>query len=71
MEALSGKTTLLVTHQVDFLPAFDSILVGISLSVPLSYIFNFVHFLERLTYLNRYVILFPFLHVITVKEQIC
>ncbi|KAL0015940.1 hypothetical protein SO802_003009 [Lithocarpus litseifolius] len=26
MEALSGKTVLLVTHQVDFLPAFDSIL---------------------------------------------
>ncbi|RZC48032.1 hypothetical protein C5167_040975 [Papaver somniferum] len=25
--ALSGKTVLLVTHQVDFLPAFDSILV--------------------------------------------
>jgi ABC-type transport system involved in cytochrome bd biosynthesis fused ATPase/permease subunit len=31
MEALSGKTVLLVTHQVDFLPAFNSILVGISL----------------------------------------
>jgi ATP-binding cassette subfamily C (CFTR/MRP) protein 2 len=29
MEALSAKTVLLVTHQVDFLPAFDSILVGI------------------------------------------
>ncbi|CAN1778434.1 ABC transporter C family member 10 [Linum perenne] len=28
MEALSGKTVLLVTHQVDFLPAFDSILVS-------------------------------------------
>lgn len=27
--ALSGKTVLLVTHQVDFLPAFDSVLVGI------------------------------------------
>ncbi|CAN1300401.1 ABC transporter C family member 10 [Linum perenne] len=27
MEALSGKTVLLVTHQVDFLPAFDSILL--------------------------------------------
>ncbi|CAN1778433.1 ABC transporter C family member 10 [Linum perenne] len=27
MEALSGKTVLLVTHQVDFLPAFDSILI--------------------------------------------
>ncbi|GLT54949.1 hypothetical protein SLA2020_281070 [Shorea laevis] len=26
MEALSGKTVLLVTHQVDFLPAFNSIL---------------------------------------------
>lgn len=28
MEALSGKAVLLVTHQVDFLPAFDSILVS-------------------------------------------
>ncbi|PIA49181.1 hypothetical protein AQUCO_01300205v1, partial [Aquilegia coerulea] len=27
MEALSGKTVLLVTHQVDFLPAFDSVLL--------------------------------------------
>ncbi|KAI3501347.1 hypothetical protein L1887_29213 [Cichorium endivia] len=27
MEALSSKTVLLVTHQVDFLPAFDSILL--------------------------------------------
>ncbi|KAK3429403.1 hypothetical protein EUGRSUZ_E00827 [Eucalyptus grandis] len=27
MEALSGKTVLLVTHQVDFLPAFHSILL--------------------------------------------
>lgn len=28
MGALSGKTVLLVTHQVDFLPTFDSILVS-------------------------------------------
>jgi ABC-type transport system involved in cytochrome bd biosynthesis fused ATPase/permease subunit len=28
MGALSGKTVLLVTHQVDFLPAFDSVLVS-------------------------------------------
>lgn len=28
MEALSGKTVLLVTHQVDFLPAFNSVLVS-------------------------------------------
>jgi len=28
MEGLSGKTVLLVTHQVDFLPAFDSVLVN-------------------------------------------
>lgn len=28
MDALSGKTVLLVTHQVDFLPAFDSVLVS-------------------------------------------
>ncbi|KAJ9679715.1 hypothetical protein PVL29_021588 [Vitis rotundifolia] len=27
MDALSGKTVLLVTHQVDFLPAFDSVLL--------------------------------------------
>ncbi|PIA49180.1 hypothetical protein AQUCO_01300204v1 [Aquilegia coerulea] len=27
MEALSGKTVLLVTHQVDFLPAFDLVLL--------------------------------------------
>ncbi|XAR70216.1 Xenobiotic-transporting ATPase [Bertholletia excelsa] len=27
MEALSGKTILLVTHQVEFLPAFDSVLL--------------------------------------------
>lgn len=32
MGALSGKTVLLVTHQVDFLPAFDSILVSPSSS---------------------------------------
>uniref|UniRef100_A0A453QS81 ABC transporter C family member 10 n=1 Tax=Aegilops tauschii subsp. strangulata TaxID=200361 RepID=A0A453QS81_AEGTS len=30
MSALSDKTVLLVTHQVDFLPAFDSILVSLS-----------------------------------------
>lgn len=29
MEALSGKAVLLVTHQVDFLPAFDAVLVSI------------------------------------------
>lgn len=29
MEALSGKTVLLVTHQVDFLPAFDCVLVSV------------------------------------------
>lgn len=28
MEALAGKTILLVTHQVDFLPAFDYVLVS-------------------------------------------
>ena len=27
MKGLTGKTVLLVTHQVDFLPAFDSVLV--------------------------------------------
>ncbi|XP_057483470.1 ABC transporter C family member 10-like isoform X2 [Actinidia eriantha] len=33
MGALSGKTVLLVTHQVDFLPAFDSVLVSSDLSI--------------------------------------
>ena len=28
MGALSSKTVILVTHQVDFLPAFDSVLVS-------------------------------------------
>lgn len=28
MGALARKAVLLVTHQVDFLPAFDSVLVG-------------------------------------------
>ena len=32
MSALSDKTVLLVTHQVDFLPVFDSILVPLSTS---------------------------------------
>lgn len=43
MEALSGKTVLLVTHQVDFLPAFDSILV-ISLYKTLSVTFLFLFY---------------------------
>ena len=30
MTALSDKTVLLVTHQVDFLPVFDSILVPVT-----------------------------------------
>lgn len=30
MGALSGKIVLLVTHQVDFLPAFDRVLVSFS-----------------------------------------
>jgi ATP-binding cassette subfamily C (CFTR/MRP) protein 2 len=29
MGALSTKTVLLVTHQVDFLPAFNSVLVSL------------------------------------------
>jgi len=41
MEALSGKTVLLVTHQVDFLPAFHSILVSI-----LSRLGNFLNILH-------------------------
>jgi ABC-type transport system involved in cytochrome bd biosynthesis fused ATPase/permease subunit len=49
MSALSDKTVVLVTHQVDFLPVFDSILVSPStphrkihymiISVPLWFIF--------------------------------
>lgn len=31
MDALAGKSVLLVTHQVDFLPAFDSVLVNLIL----------------------------------------
>lgn len=31
MGALSEKTVLLVTHQVDFLPDFDNVLVSIQL----------------------------------------
>nr|CAB3467084.1 unnamed protein product [Digitaria exilis] len=45
MEALSDKTVLLVTHQVDFLPVFDSILVSADLSivdldVPFTFMFS-------------------------------
>jgi ABC-type transport system involved in cytochrome bd biosynthesis fused ATPase/permease subunit len=35
MGALSDKTVILVTHQVDFLPVFDTILVSLSLSLSL------------------------------------
>ena len=38
MEALSDKIVLLVTHQVDFLPAFDSVLVSLLL-VPKFFMF--------------------------------
>jgi hypothetical protein len=34
MEALSDKTVLLVTHQVDFLTVFDSILVSFHIRDP-------------------------------------
>lgn len=34
MEALLGKTVLLVTHQVDFLPAFESVLVSTNYKAP-------------------------------------
>ncbi|XP_073110612.1 ABC transporter C family member 10 isoform X2 [Elaeis guineensis] len=45
MGALSEKTVLLVTHQVDFLPVFDSVLVSsdlsiVDLDVPFSLIFS-------------------------------
>lgn len=41
MEALSTKTVLLVTHQVDFLPAFDSVLVSeCSKLVSMPFLFN-------------------------------
>ena len=39
MGALSKKTVLLVTHQVDFLPAFDSVLVGIPVNYSASSVF--------------------------------
>ena len=44
MDALSGKTVLLVTHQVDFLPAFDSILVS-SIYTPATFFNTLVSFL--------------------------
>lgn len=34
MKGLADKTVLLVTHQVDFLPAFDSVLVVPFNSIP-------------------------------------
>lgn len=37
MEALSAKTVLLVTHQVDFLPAFDMVLVSFLDKLSLQY----------------------------------
>jgi ABC-type transport system involved in cytochrome bd biosynthesis fused ATPase/permease subunit len=40
MEALSGKTVLLVTHQVDFLPAFDSVLVSLLLTLKMFFMQN-------------------------------
>ncbi|XP_075494391.1 cell division control protein 48 homolog C-like [Primulina tabacum] len=36
IEALSTKTNLLVTHQIDFLPAFDSILKAAAMLCPLA-----------------------------------
>lgn len=39
MGALSGKVVLLVTHQVDFLPAFDSVLVSLFSTFGISIIF--------------------------------
>lgn len=44
MEGLSGKTVLLVTHQVDFLPAFDSVLVNFLILKELDHVF-FIFFL--------------------------
>ena len=40
MGALSRKTVLLVTHQVDFLPAFNSVLVSIS-----NFLFKYIEIL--------------------------
>jgi ABC-type transport system involved in cytochrome bd biosynthesis fused ATPase/permease subunit len=50
MEGLKGKTVLLVTHQVDFLPAFDSILV----------ITNYIHLKETIMSLYILLSLFEF-----------
>ena len=44
MDALSGKTVLLVTHQVDFLPAFDSVLVSY-IHTPAKFFNTFTSFL--------------------------
>jgi len=43
MEGLKGKTVLLVTHQVDFLPAFDYILVSTPLFTSMIIKFNLKH----------------------------
>ena len=47
MDTLSGKTVLLVTHQVDFLSAFDSILVS-SIYTPVTFFNTLVSFLGML-----------------------
>lgn len=55
MGALSGKIVLLVTHQVDFLPAFDRVLVSFSPGTLLFDImrsFNFHNFESFVIYLN-------------------
>lgn len=57
MGALSGKIVLLVTHQVDFLPAFDRVLVSFSPGTLLFDImrsFNFHNFESFLIYGSTY-----------------
>ena len=57
MEVLSTKTVLLVTHQVDFLPAFDSVLVSISHLVHLFRSLALDRFLGTLTSSFKFCIL--------------
>jgi hypothetical protein len=52
MSALSEKTVLLVTHQVDFLPIFDSILVGLCLSHDLCRTMIYIFFIGSCIYLS-------------------
>jgi len=54
MEGLAGKTVLLVTHQVDFLPAFDSVLVIFSILKDINHVNS--HFFSPLINHFRFVV---------------